>query len=106
RRCRSGAGLRRRRWRGSVMGPGAPCAAASQSSRPPVPPHREETTVKTAINTAPSGYQRASIDRPHQHSSMVTLLTLIGAVWLVAVVGGGAAGAFEAGRGHPPLPLL
>jgi hypothetical protein len=62
--------------------------------------------VSTAINTAPSGYQRASIDRSHEHSAIVTLLTLIGAVWLVAIVVGGAAGAFETGRGHPPLPLL
>ena len=62
--------------------------------------------MSTAINPAPSSYQRSSIDRPHEHSGMVTLLTLIGAGWLVTIVLAGAAGVFEAGGGHPPLPLL
>jgi len=62
--------------------------------------------MSTAIDTAPSGRQRSSIERPHEHSGMVTLLILIGAIWLLAIVAAGAAGVFEAGRGRPPLRLL
>jgi hypothetical protein len=62
--------------------------------------------MTTAIHTAPSGYQPSSIDRPHEHSGMVTLLALIGAIWLLAIIVAGSAGVFEAGGGRPPLPLL
>src|SRR5215467_438303 len=88
------------------MGRGGPCGAAWRSLRPPVPTHREQTTMRTAINTAPSGYQPSSIDRPHEHPGMMTLLALIGAIWLLAIIVAGSAGIFEAGRGRPPLPLL
>jgi hypothetical protein len=63
-------------------------------------------TMSTAIDTEPSGRQRSSIDPPREHSGMVMLLALIGAIWLLAIVVAGAAAVFEAGPGRPPLALL
>jgi hypothetical protein len=77
-----------------------------RSSRPPAPTDKEEMTMSTAINTAPSERERSSIDRPPHYSGMVTLLAMIGAIWLLVIVAAGAAGVFEAGRGRPPLALL
>jgi len=62
--------------------------------------------MSTAIDTAPSGRRRSSLDSPHRHSSMMMLLTLIGAIWLLVTVVGGTAGVFESGPGRPPLALL
>ncbi len=62
--------------------------------------------MSTATDTAPSGRQHSCIDPLHEHAGMVTLLALMGAIWLLAIVVAGAAGVFEAGRGRPPVALL
>ena len=62
--------------------------------------------MNTAIDRAPSGRQRSSIDPVHEHPDLVMLLGLIGAMWLLAIVVGGRAGVFESGPGRPPLVLL
>jgi hypothetical protein len=62
--------------------------------------------MSPAIDTAPSGRQCSSIDPPHEHTGMVMMLALIGAIWLLAIVVAGAAEVFESGPGRPPLALL
>src|SRR5207245_5599682 len=53
---------------------------------------------RTAIETAPSGRRRFSIDPLHEDARMATLLALIGAIWFLTIVVAGAAGVFEIGR--------
>jgi hypothetical protein len=62
--------------------------------------------MSTAIDTASSGRQGSSIDSPPEPSGLVMPLTLLGAIWLLAIVMAGAAGLFEPGPGRPPLALL
>jgi hypothetical protein len=62
--------------------------------------------MRTAIDTAPTGRQRSSIDPPDEHTGMATLLALISAVWLMAIIVAGSAGLLESGAGRPPLALL
>jgi hypothetical protein len=63
-------------------------------------------TMNPAINTAPSGRQYSSTDPLREHFGMVTLLALIGVIWLLAIVVAGAAEVFESSAGRPPLALL
>jgi len=63
-------------------------------------------TMNPAINTAPSGRQYSSTDSLREHSGMVTLLALIGVIWLLTIVVAGAAEVFESSAGRPPLALL
>src|SRR6266545_4236290 len=62
--------------------------------------------MSTALETTQPGRRHSSIDPRREYAGMVTLLALIGAIWLLAIVVAGASGMFEAGRGRPPLALL
>ena len=62
--------------------------------------------MRTAIDTTPPGRQGSSIGSPPEPSGLARPLTVLGVIWLLAIVMAGAAGILEAGPGRPPLALL